>query len=427
MCVQSMPTCMAPCVQAKRIVTERASIPTPDTEVARLGDFWTNPMADSVREEDVRARSGVCGSQVFRAAFVLACLSAVTAIAPGAAYEASHPRDLLVSFVPILLIGFLSVALPRWTGRAVGPRGSLEFLLACHATALILGWMGLEPGLLLQVLATVAGAAILARHAMVSRGNGTAYVVVLVGIHAVAGSAAAYMPHQNPELTRICLCAVVLLCLEIGGRIATALVTAAFQREALVPPRSAIPVLAISHRLFAIAAVTLWAFGMPCSIPAFFAGSAGFVRMLHLRPWRVPRVAGIAAVLAGVAWVNLGFLGLAFAQVAGYPASDVAVVHVWSVGGLGTTAIAVMTSVTRKRDRMSFRPSIIATSAYVLIAITTLTRVSAIAMTETGYGMLPVARLGWMAAFACCLVFVVSGLCSGLRNKWHMKPEGLVR
>jgi uncharacterized protein involved in response to NO len=149
--------------------------------------------------------------------------------------------------------------------------------------------------------------------------------------------------------------------------------------------------------------------------------------MLHLRPWRVPRVAGIAAVLAGVAWVNLGFLGLAFAQVAGYPASDVAVVHVWSVGGLGTTAIAVMTSVTRKRDRMSFRPSIIATSAYVLIAITTLTRVSAIAMTETGYGMLPVARLGWIAAFACCLVFVVSGLCSGLRNKWHMKPEGLVR
>jgi uncharacterized protein involved in response to NO len=138
--------------------------------------------------------------------------------------------------------------------------------------------------------------------------------------------------------------------------------------------------------------------------------------MLLLRPWRVRRFAGVVAVLAGAAWINLGFLGLAIAQAGSRPAPDIAIIHVWSVGGLGTTAIAVMTSVTRKRDRMSFRPSIMATSAYALIAITALARVSAVAMAEAGHAMLLAARLGWMTAFACCLIFVVSGLCNGPRT-----------
>jgi uncharacterized protein involved in response to NO len=384
-------------------------------------------MGDSVGQENGTEKPQVCGSQIFRAAFALACVSAVKATASAAGYEGTHPRDLLVSFVPILLIGFSSVALPRWTGRTIGPRGSLEALLACHALALIPWWPAPEVSLLLQALATVAGAAILARHAMVPGAPGTAYVVILIGIHAVAASAAACAPHPSPGLTRICLAAVVLLCLEIGGRIATALVSAAFQREGLVPPRSAPSGLVLAHRLPAIASVMLWAFGIPCSGPAFIAGSAGFVRLLLLCPWRVRRFAGVVAVLAGVAWINLGFLGLAVAQAWSYPAPDIAIIHVWSVGGLGTTAIAVMTSVTRKRDRMSFRPSIMATSAYALIAITALARVSAVAMAEAGHAMLLVARLGWTTAFACCLVFVVSGLCNGPQDRSRLTPRGMIR
>lgn len=350
------------------------------------------------------------GGTTFRAAFGLACLAAVTAFAPGTGYETSHAQNLMVSFVPLLWIGFLSVALPRWTKRAVAPRGILEAALLCHALALPLTWLAPGTGLLLQVIANAAAGVVLVRHAVASRDPGTIYVAVLVGIQALAGAMAVYASSLGPVLMRVCLSAIVLLSLELGGRISHALVSAAHEREGQAPPKSASSGLVLVHRLFAVAAVALWSFGLPCGIPALVAGFIGIRRLALLRFWKTRRIAGIVAVLAGVAWINLGFLILGVAEAEIGPIPDIAIVHIWSVGGLGTTAIAVMTSITRKRDKTPFRPSALASAAYSLIGAAALARVLAAIMAAPGPILLLSAEIGWMAAFACCLAFILSGL-----------------
>jgi uncharacterized protein involved in response to NO len=346
-------------------------------------------------------------------------MSAVRAMASHTGYEVSHARQLLVGFVPILLIGFLSVALPRWTKRGLVPCGSLEALLSCHALAFILGWLHPQAGLLLHVLAALLAAAVVAHHSINSKARGAAYVATLIGIHATAGAIAVGATDPSQTWVRTCIAAVVLLCLELSHRIARALVGAAVERCGLPPLKPGVPSLVLGQRLSAAAALALWSLGVPCAVPACIAGAVGCARLFELRPWRIPRMAGLAAVLAGVAWLNIGFLGLATTQMAGYLMPDVATIHMWSVGGLGTTAIAVMTSITRKRDRMSFRPGIFASLAYVWIALAAFARLLAFAVAGGSQEVLLATRLYWICAFSCCLVFV--GV--GSRGMWRQVTE----
>ncbi|MFC1460502.1 NnrS family protein [Microvirga arabica] len=353
------------------------------------------------------------GGQTFRAAFVLACMSAIRAMAAGTGDPSWHLRELLVIFVPILLIGFLSVALPRWTKRTIAPRGSLEVLLVCHAAAFIFGFFAPEASLVLHAVGACSAVAIVMHHSRGSRAASTTYITALIGIHAVAGSVLACVPGSNPAFARICLSAVVLLCLEVGGRIAAALMGAAFQREGLEPAKFTVAGLLLSHRLSATAAVTLWSVGLPSSIPACIAGLLGIVRLILLRPWKVRPVAGVIAVLVGVFCLNAGFLGLAVSLMTGYPVPDAAIIHVWSVGGLGMTAVAVMTSVTRKRAQIPFRPALLASLAYAMIAAAAVLRLFAITLDGSSQEILLAARLGWICAFLCCAIFVELGSRSG--------------
>ena len=359
------------------------------------------------------------GGQTFRAAFGLACLAAIAVLLPGSAYEGSHAQNLLVGFVPLLWIGFLSVALPRWTKRAVASRGILEVSLLCHALALLLTWVAPEAGLLLQVSANTAACVVLAHHSIVARARGAAYVVILVIVQSLAGAMAAYASLPGPVPTRISLSAIILLCLELGGRISYALVNAAHERAGLMPPDPANSRLVLAHRTFAAAAVLLWSLGLPCGVPAIVAGFIGIKRLALLEPWEARRFSGVAAMLAGVAWINLGFLALGLAEAEIGPISDIAIVHIWSVGGLGTTAIAVMTSVTRKRDKMSFRSSPLANAAYSLIAAAALARVLSAVLAGSSPALLLSAGIGWVAAFACCLAFLLSGLRSPPNRRIH--------
>ncbi|WP_442931894.1 NnrS family protein [Microvirga sp. CF3016] len=324
-------------------------------------------------------------------------------------YEAIHARELLVGFVPILLIGFLSVALPRWTKRTLEPRGSLEVLLGCHMVAFVLECFDPRAGLLLHALAALVAAAVVAHHVIAARAYSAAYVAALVLVHSTAGTIVAGATAPDHAWLRLCLAAVVLLCLELGHRIARALIAAASERHRVAPLKPEMSSLAPGQRLSAVAALALWSLGLPCALPACIAGSLGFIRMFLLQPWRVHPMAGIAAVLAGVIWLNIGFMGLAIMPTTGYLMPDVAIIHMWSVGGLGTTATAVMTSITRKRDRTSFRPALLANLAYASIGFSVGMRLLAFAMVESSQTVLHAARLGWISAFSCCLVFVGIG------------------
>lgn len=347
--------------------------------------------------------------KTFRVAFVLACFLAIQEVAGTGDYGVSHPQDLLVGFVSVLLIGFLSVALPRWTKQDILPHGILDVLLACHAFSFILQFWYPDAALLLRSFAAIAAAAVLAHQTIISRSIRSTYVVLLVGVQSISGTILSLIPEMGPLLSRICLSAVVLLCLEVGGRIATALITAACQRQGWEPPKTAPPVLLWIHRLSAGSAVTLWSLGMPASILACIAGAVGLARILLLCPWRVHSIAGIGPVLAGLAFLSVGFLGIAIFPALEVSRPEVVVIHIWSVGGLGMMAIAVMTSITRKRNGISFQPAILATMAYGLMAVAALTRLSAFLFAGESQSILLVAKSSWILSFACCMVFVGFG------------------
>ncbi len=267
-----------------------------------------------------------------------------------------HGHEMLFGLAAAAIAGFLSTAVPVWTGgRALAGRPLMALVVLWAAGRLAMLAAGVLPaGLVgavdlafLPLLALVLARS-LWRTAQI-RNYGILVVICALalanaGVHA---QALGWAPSSAPRALRFAVDAVVILIVVIGGRITPVFTANALRLRGVEPTVRSRPWLDRGSvaSVVAVAAAALLAPGSAASgILACAAGLLVAARMLGwqtVRAWRDPL---LASLHAGMAWVAVG-LFLVGAVDLGRPLPGTAGLHALTAGAMGSMILAVMTRV----------------------------------------------------------------------------------
>lgn len=343
----------------------------------------------------------------FRVAFVLAALTALRAIGPEIGDIATHPNELIFGFFSIQLFGFLTVALPRWIGRPITPVPMLWAVLVAHAAAFVWGCFDPELAGFLRALVTLSGVVLLLSVTPPGKTAETLPVLALAALHGLIGIPA--FLYGWPEATMAGLAVILLICIEVSNRIGIAVLAVARERAGYPKLKPVPTVIALPQRVFTIGALALWGLGWNAGWPALAAFLFGVAWLVHIEPWRIKPYAGCVILAVGLVWKRLAFLLLALMDLGIADISPFAVIHAFAVGGLATLAIAIATSIVRKKDKRSLMPSLLADVVYVAISGAAVARVGAALDVELYDTLIPFARWSWAVAFLGYILFTLRG------------------
>jgi uncharacterized protein involved in response to NO len=324
-----------------------------------------------------------------------------------------HAHEMVLGFGIAAVAGFLLTAVPNWTGALpLSGRPLLLLFGVWLAGRLAMAFSGLLPAVLVAttdlifvpLLGAVAARQLLVKPAqrnlmflvilaLICAGNG-AYHLGISGTAAINGLAG----------VRLALVLLVLMIAVVGGRIVPVFTHNWLHVNAIpggVPRRY--PWLDAT----AIASVAVFALLQIVRVPDALAGvvalAAGLANGLRLALWRglATRRAPIVWVLhVGYAWLVIGMLLAAMGAFAG-GIWNMAAMHAFGVGAVGTMILAVMSRASLGHTgRALVAPSAIVL-AYYLITLAAVLRVFGAAVVPAHYPeILLAAGSAWMAAFA---------------------------
>lgn len=362
----------------------------------------------------------------FRPFFLLGALQAAAAIgvfvpwylgllAPASLFAAPlwHAHELLFGFVPAVIAGFLTTAIPNWTKRPplVGaPLAVLVGLWLAGRLAILvsarIGWLptALVDGAFLVGLAAWAGREIVAGG---DRRNlkTVAWVILL----AVANG----LFHWEVERwgrtiwsERLGLVAVLALILVVGGRVVPQFTAnrLAGRGDARTLRRSA-PLDVFAAWAAGVALVAWVVAGrhpeaaMPAGILLAVAGTANLVR---LAGWRGLAFLGeplLAVLHLGWLTTALGFLLAAAAEIRPDVVPSTAAIHLWTSGAIGLFTLAIMTRASRGHTGRPLVAGAPTTALYAFALIAATARVAVALRPEWTLVGLAIAGLAWIVAF----------------------------
>ena len=338
------------------------------------------------------------GPNLWRIPLILACTAAVLPFLPRRFDSAGHQAELLFGFVPLLILGFMTVALPRWLGRAMTPEWLPSLLTAVHAPALATRFLDLPAGLAAQSLAAAVFSIALLANVAYAKAWRSLYPAALAALLSGAAVAESFTAASG---LLVGVAAVVLLCIEIGNRIAVALAAAALELRG-VPTLPAVPAALVwTERIASAAALGAWAVGIPSIPMILLATGAGLRRLQLLRPMSSHTTPGVLGILTGLGWCHIGTGLLALYVAEWVPAA--APLHAWAIGGVGMLGIGIVTSIVRKKERTPFGRSRVAEFALVACGAAAFVRIAAAGLEEPPALLFAGARFLWVAAFCLCI------------------------
>ena len=112
----------------------------------------------------------------------------------------------------------------------------------------------------------------------------------------------------------------------------------------------------------------------------------------------------------GLLWKRLAMLLLAVMDLGLADVSPFAVIHAFAVGGIATLAIAIATSIVRKKDKRSLMPSLLADIIYLAITAAAVARVGAAVDTGLHDELIVAGRWSWAIAFVGYILFTLRGV-----------------
>jgi len=313
-----------------------------------------------------------------------------------------HIHEMLFGFLAAVMAGFLTTAVPNWTGRmpVIGlPLGALVALWLLGRLAMLM------PGPVssaLDSLFLVAFAAVVWREVLAGRNWRNLPVCLLVSVFALA-NIGFHLSRAGSLATgeRIGLAAAAVLISFIGGRI-----TPSFSRNWLKAQGEArMPAPAgrfdqITVGLTAVAAA-LWATIPDQSLAGgalLAAGAANLLRLMRWRGWATIREPLVAVLHVGYGWLGAALLLLGGSVL--QPAIPrTAGIHALTAGAIGVMTLAVMTRATRGhtgRALAADRPTL---AVYVAINLAALCRVAAPFLPSQHVALLTTSALLWSLAF----------------------------
>lgn len=361
----------------------------------------------------------------FRPFFILAVIDSIAAVAvwtlpPSAAalglasapLAGWHGRELLFGVFPAVISGFLLTALPRWTGTRPHPRLHiwLAWLWLCGPAVLILApaWRPVAAAAYLTILTVVIGHRIGASGDR--RNDGIALLLALL---TGAGFIDLMVPAAADRALRLAIAAILGLVMVLGGRIVPSLtaVHCALRGGPELPPRSAgIEVMAA---VAATAALAAWLWSPPAAASAGLAAAAAVgqsLRWLRWQPWRARRTPALLALHAGYACLPAGFALVFLHGMAPAAVPAAVALHVWTIGAIGLTCVAVMASMIRRHLGRPLTESSRLNVAFVLLAAALAARAGADFLAPSREPLIAAAAAAWIVAHLLFLAWFAGSL-----------------
>ena len=204
---------------------------------------------------------------------------------------------------------------------------------------------------------------------------------------------------------------IALLLLAMGGRIIAGATSGAIQRKGghivgVAQPRA--------ERAAVLALVAMTALDLLAWVPeiaggfALLAAFVVFLRLIKWRFWTVLDVSDVACLHLGYAWLGVGLLVKAAAQILGEPAFADAL-HGIAVGALGTLTVVMMTRATLQRSRRPLAMPPTTVAAIALISAAAVLRLLA-SVIDVRLIALEASAVLWTAGFLTFALFLFPAL-----------------
>jgi uncharacterized protein involved in response to NO len=322
------------------------------------------------------------------------------------AHRAWHVHEMLFGFLAAVVAGFLTTAVPNWTGRmpVIGaPLGGLVLLWLAGRLAMLLQFLIGPVAAAVDVLFLLAFAAVVWREVLAGRNWRNLPVCGLVSALAIANVTF----HLDPGVwtsglgERLGLGAAVVLIALIGGRITPSFTLNGLTARRLGPAPAAFGALdrlALGATALGAAAWTLAPQAGATGLLLLLAGAANAARLARWRGWLAWREPLVWILHLGYGWLAAGLALLGAAVVLPQVAVS-AGVHALTAGAIGTMTLAVMTRASRGHTGRPLAADGATLGIYLAILLAGAFRVAAPFSGGAMPAMLVVSAALWTAAF----------------------------
>lgn len=325
-----------------------------------------------------------------------------------------HKHELLFGFVPAIIAGFLLTAIPNWTGRLPVVGWPLFGLFALWLVGRIsVAFSQMLPELavaLAALLFPLAFISVIAREIITGKNWRNLKVLVVFSLLTISLALFHYEIGRfgtSVFSDRLAIATIIMLITIIGGRIIPSFTINWLKRKN--PGALPVPFNTFDKWVMGITGLALlvWV-GLP-ALGAYAAPVGGllllvalvhFVRLARWRSHRTLREPLVLILHAAYAFVPLGFGLAGYAALVGDHGAEMASIHTWTVGAIGTMTLAVMTRATRGHSGKPLTATFGTTIIFIAILIAAFARISAALWPTYSTFLMPVAGLGWIFAFA---------------------------
>lgn len=317
-----------------------------------------------------------------------------------------HIHEMIFGFLGAVMAGFLTTAVPNWTGRmpVIGaPLGGLVALWALGRAAMLYQGVLGAAAAAIDSLFLLAFAAVVWREVLAGRNWRNLPVCGLVTLFAF-GNVAFHLPAVlTDDLgVRLALGAASALIALIGGRIVPSFTRNWMSSRSIAPqpsPFGSVDRLALG---LTVAGAGLWIVAPQAAVSGValgLAGVANLARLLRWRGWRAAAEPLVWILHVGYAWLGAGLLLLGIASLDPGLAPRSAGMHALATGAVGVMTLAVMTRATRGHTGRPLAADGATLAIYVAINLAAVMRVSAPFSGANEPVLLSVSGLVWSLAF----------------------------
>ncbi|MBB5518461.1 NnrS family protein [Amphiplicatus metriothermophilus] len=321
--------------------------------------------------EKIRAYAGpALFSFGFRPFFLAGALLAgllpvVTAAALGGRFEvggaygpfAWHGHEMVYGYLAAVIAGFLTTAVPNWTGRmpVVGAplAGSLLIWLAGRIAVAMSGAFGLWAAAAIDVAFLLGVSFFVWREIVAGRNWRNLPVCALLTLFA-AGDIIWHGEQLSGAQTglgyRWGLAGVAMLLALIGGRITPSFTRNWLARTGRAPIKAGVGAIDSVALALAGAAMAVWTVAPFGPLTGILLVVAGVAHLLRLSQWGGLRTFAeplVTILHVGYLWLPASFLMLGLSALAPGAVPPMAALHALAAGAAGVMTLAVMTRATR--------------------------------------------------------------------------------
>lgn len=315
-----------------------------------------------------------------------------------------HAHELLFGYAATAVAGFLLTAIPNWTGRLPvrgWPLAALAGIWVAGRIAILSAEMiGLVAAAIIDLAFLGALIAIALREIIRGRNWRNLVVIGFVTLLFMANTLfhVSVAGGSEPDLAlRMAIATLIMLIVLIGGRIVPS-----FTRNWLAKQGGKLPAsfgridrIAMTASALAIIAWVTMPSAVSTAVLAAVASLALMFRLARWRGWTTFREPLLLVLHLGYLFVPLGFLAIAAGPWTSVPLGSV--VHLWTVGAIGTMTLAVMTRASLGHTGRMLTASSVTTALYAAMIGAALLRALA-PVTPVHAELLLVSAAAWSAA-----------------------------